>query len=1027
MTSLPVILRGTPGTDGWKPPGREHRGRTLGSQLSLYWHAAADANEEGDRFGVIAALVARGRLVLHGVIVVGDDLAARDPAALAGIGRWAKAHPLDTATGPAPWRVVTAGEFFDPMATREATDERDAKPWAFVPNAYNRGAGPIVGCDLGRTVGLVVEHVERRTGQNVGSWQMWLPGWGTPNPAQRKVDRVSPHRPPLWVRSRRKGWTVRFAPCPPGHGTRPPPFLDVLTAAYALDADKAAGFVDHARHFGVGADPLPVAVSVDADGAARMAEAVRSVHALALALDEAAAKWFTTAQDRGEWATRFPLAWAHSPAGLADHLLRRIRVAAPLGHFALDPAEDAAWWEAFHGGWCDDVAALRGRPFGAVALDVTSAYPLTAHLVGWWEVMTADRLVRRSVLGELRALCRRAVDDPTVALDPAVWTRFGLTLCEVAPDGEHFPVALDDPHRLDGRTETVPVTARGRTMFYGWPDVVAATILSGRVPRIVRAVRLVPEGRQGGLRRLVPVYPGLTLLTDRDPVLGLVRRRREAKAAGDKVLAAELHAMTNSLVSGQPARLDDVRRVVRGKWTVQEKAGPWTFAPLGVTATASARLLLAAVDRQVRDLGGVVAYRDTDSSIIPASPDGGAITLADRATVRELSYPEIDRLLAGFDRLSPDPAWPVWKRSPAPGEDPLRCIVFGPKRHVEYRGSDEAPELVDWTEAGLGGAYADPPTMQGRCADGGQAWSKAAVEREVRYAAAKLSDPKAATRAQAPWDAAGTLPFPTLRRLQVTTPRLGDTLPSSLGAHVGSRYVEALLAGTVTQGVRSVVAVDPGGALCDWQALGWVDRASGEPVKATTDMLKYGSGAVILDPLDFRAGDYGAAPKGAAVVSVAVTPLSVVYRGRVSPVLDAVEDGMPDPARFRVRYEDDHGLGPSQRPALVALARSMPTAAFAELAKVTPRTARLVARDQLPRRSTVERILVELRRGAGAWIVPGERTCGCGCGEALPADRRGYVDAAHRERAKKRRARATRSPESGGPWPVIVAIEAGDI
>lgn len=615
MTRWPVILRGSPGADGWTAPGAAYRGRSLASQVALYLHAAGDLHAGTDTLGMAAVLIARGRLVLHGLFVVSDDLDA-DTVSL--LRRWGERHPVETVEGPAPWRVVTCSEFFDPRATREAA------PWAFTPNAYT-GTGPVVGADLGRALGLVAEHIEKREGRNAGSWQVWLPGWGQPRPEKGDIGKVSLNRPPLRVRSRRVGWSVEFGPCewPYGKWTAEGQwrgaFVDALSAAYALDADRGAGFVEHARNFDVDVDELPVAVGVDAHGAARMAAAVRQVHALALRLDAEAGRWFTTPEDRRTGMLRLPLGRVQSPAAIADHLLRQLAVDPPMRRFPLSGTEHAAWWEAFHGGRIDDVPALRCVPFGAVILDVTSDYPLTAHLVGWWDVMTADRLERRSVLRQLRALCRRAAKDPTVLFDPVVWERFGITLCEVVPDGEPFPVTVDDPHRPDGRTETVPLTANGRTMFYSWCDVVAAAILSGRVPEIVNAVRLVPVGRQDGLRRHVPVLPGLVLDADKDPVLGLVRRRREAKAEGDTALAATLHAMTNSLVSGNPSRLDDVWRKSGRKWATVERAAPWTFAPLAVTATAGSRLLLAILDRQVRDLGGIVAYRDTDSSIIPAA------------------------------------------------------------------------------------------------------------------------------------------------------------------------------------------------------------------------------------------------------------------------------------------------------------------------------------------------------------------------------------------------------------------------
>ncbi len=423
---------------------------------------------------------------------------------------------------------------------------------------------------------------------------------------------------------------------------------------------------------------------------------------------------------------------------------------------------------------------------------------------------------------------------------------------------------------------------------------------------------------------------------------------------------------------------------------------------------------LAVLARQVADLGGVVAYRDTDSSILPASPEGGTLAIANGSSVRELSYPEVDGLLAGFDRLSPEPgAWPVWKRSPRPGEKPMRCTVFGPKRHAEYRGTDDVPELVEWTEAGLGGMWTDPSAIQGRCAEGGRAWSRTAVEREVRFASAKLRAEAGGTWAfpgPVPWDNPDlAVPaFPTLRRLQVTSPELLATLPTSLGAHLGSRFVEA--SSPIEVGA-SYVALDPGGPLVGWQDLRWLRRANGQQVKVTTTGTEYG--AVRLEPLRDRANAYGDPPKGERVESVMVAPLSVVYRGRVSPVLDASEDGMPGSlARFRVRYEDPHGLGTGQREALVALATSMSSRDFAELATVTPRRARQIADDRLPRRSTIERILRELRRNGAAWTVPVERVCGLDGCEHPVVGRRTYCacedHADHRMTAKKRRQRAAR-------------------
>ncbi len=1022
MTNPVVILRGAPPATERQPVGQPYSGRALALGLSTYFYAAGDADADEDRFGLGAVLVAFGPLVLHALILVPDAIA---PSMLAEVEAWATAQHVGTSGGLPPWRVVRVADYFDPRATRAA------KPWAFVPNAYSAGSSAfVIGADLGRLLGLVGEHVVERQGRNRGAWEVWLPGWGAvgapvAGKRGRYVYKASPNRPPLRVQSRRVGWTVAFGPCKEDYGkpTRGGDFIDLLSLAYALDADRGAGFVEHARNVGVDVSELPVAVPTGAEGAAVVARAVTDLHRLALVLDEVAGRWFTTSQDRKEHRRRLPLAWVQSPAALADHLLRHVKVTAPLDKFDLDPAEYRAWAESFHGGWCSDEPRLRGRPFDAAAGDLSSAYPLVAYLIGWWRLITAKRLRPIDVTTALRAHVERVAVDPTAALDPRAWSRFGVTLVEVVPHGEPFVVAVDDLKRPDGRTEVLPVYCSGRSMFYAWPDVVGAAARSGRVPKIVRAVRLVPVGREEGLRSEVPVYPGLVLDTTEDPVLGLVRRRRSAKAVDDDVLSATLHTMTNGLVSGNPSRLDDVWTKAGRKWRRSERYGPWAFLPLASTVTAGSRLLLAVFDRMVRDAGGIVAYRDTDSSLVPASPEGGTLTPGDGSTVRELSFAELDAILASFDALSPEPGWPVWKVVRGEEGRPLRSVTFGPKRHAEYVVGASSPELfradqdadlLDWTETGLGGMWADPPAMTGRCAEGGRAWSRAGVEREVRYAEMSAKERDRQGRGPAPWGRPGEPSAPTLRRLQVTTPELLGTLPKALSARIGTHYLEGVVWPSSAARVRSVVALDPGGNLAGWQQLRWLDRATGAQVPVTTDTGT--TDAVALEALAVRAAGYAKPPRVAAIDEVRVTPLSVRYAGRVSPVLDASGSGAPgDLTRFRVAYEDAHGLGPGQYEALVTLAKSMPHRAFARRARTTARVARMIADGQLPSPAVARRILAALRRSDTE-----ERTCGLdGCDHPVTDPRATYCSCAdhpsHQDVAKKRRQRARRSSGDRSP------------
>lgn len=468
------------------------------------------------------------------------------------------------------------------------------------------------------------------------------------------------------------GWQVEFGPCGEGLDGKQAgkvyrgrlwrgAFLDVLSGGNAFDADRGASFAEHCEDFDLPHVDLPIAVDADGAGATQMAGAVVAIHALALTLDDEAGNWFTTPQDRRERRGQVDLVRTSSPAALASQIPARFGLRPPIECLSLDDEEHRRWAEAFHGGWCEADRRLLGMPFPAVSADVRSCYPLVAHHFGWWDLMCAERVRRDDVAGALRKLYRWATRDPTVVLDPAVWRRFGATLVEVVPNGEPFPVAIEDPRRPDGRMEVVALCSPHRPMFFAWPDVVAAAIRSGRVPRILSAVRLTPIGRQAGIRRHLPVLPGLVLHGNKDPALALVSHRRNVEAPGDHRLAAELRAVVNSLVYGNPSRFDETWHRTGKRWVLGELPGPLNFLPIASSVAAGARLLLAILDRQVSDVGGIVAYRDTDSSLIPSTPAGDTFELLDGSVVRALSWPEVEAILGTFAPLSPGQDWPVWK------------------------------------------------------------------------------------------------------------------------------------------------------------------------------------------------------------------------------------------------------------------------------------------------------------------------------------------------------------------------------
>lgn len=286
MSARISLLRGWPGLEGWKAPTKPASSPRLAARAAVVLHAAAERGAMPERFGLGASLVALGAGIENGTLIVSNDLDRRRRTRL---DHWAASHPLATTTGPQPWHVVTPTDLFEPLATVERA------PWAFQPTAYS-GAGFVVCADLGRMFGLMAKHVEPRR-KDPDAWRVWLPGWGRVHGRGRWM-RTSPHRPPLYMKARRVGWSVEFAPSEPGHGKYLDGlqwrggFVDLMSLAYGLDGDRGASFAEHRENLGLPPVDLPLAVDLDEHGAEVVTQAVLAIHELAGILDAETARWF---------------------------------------------------------------------------------------------------------------------------------------------------------------------------------------------------------------------------------------------------------------------------------------------------------------------------------------------------------------------------------------------------------------------------------------------------------------------------------------------------------------------------------------------------------------------------------------------------------------------------------------------------------------------------------------------------------------------------------------------------------------
>ena len=156
---------------------------------------------------------------------------------------------------------------------------------------------------------------------------------------------------------------------------------------------------------------------------------------------------------------------------------------------------------AFYGGRAE--ARIVRTELPIVLLDFTSMYPSVNALLGTWPLLCSNRLRTRDVTRRTRLLADRTCLER--CLGPKLWRDVGVTLVELETDGDLLNAWRLRPASVDYAMAINPLTYEGR-LWYMLPNILAATVLSplhgqAKSPRVVRALRLEPEGMQRGSSR----------------------------------------------------------------------------------------------------------------------------------------------------------------------------------------------------------------------------------------------------------------------------------------------------------------------------------------------------------------------------------------------------------------------------------------------------------------------------------------------------------------------------------------------
>jgi hypothetical protein len=419
---------------------------------------------------------------------------------------------------------------------------------------------------------------------------------------------------------------------------------------------------------------------------------------------------------------------AYSPASIAKAYLDAMGVIPPKDKFKTAHRVLGISMQAYYGGRAE--CRIRHVQVPVVHTDFTSQYPSVNALLGNGDVLTAEKLSFDDATKDVRKLLSRVRFED--AFSPRFWKQLKF-FALVRPNEDTFPVRAV----YNNETQNIGVNRliSKKPIWFAGPDVIASVLLTGKVPHIEKAIRMVPHGKQPGLqstklRRMVTINPK----TD-DFFRHVIEQRKRHQS--NKSLAHFLKILANAgsyglfveLTPENPKKPTNIK-VFSGQESfpqmsnVLENQGRWYFPPIAALITAGGRLLLAILERCVTDAGGSYLFCDTDSLCIVASEGGDLVPCPggahkmpdDQQAIKALSWKGVRVIADKFTALNPyDP-------KAVPGsilkiEDvnfdssgkqrQLYGYAISAKRYALYQRTRNNLSIVDPKAHGLG--YLFPP------------------------------------------------------------------------------------------------------------------------------------------------------------------------------------------------------------------------------------------------------------------------------------------------------------------------------
>src|SRR5579862_5989973 len=346
-----------------------------------------------------------------------------------------------------------------------------------------------------------------------------------------------------------------------------------------------------------------------------------------------------------------------SPASLAKSYLEELRVTHPSRIVNDADVPYGNSMQSYFGGRAE--CRIRNWEVPVCPVDFMSQYATVNELLDNWRVLTSQNVTFPDATREVRQLLSQITLGH--CFDRTLWPRFRF-FALVRPENDILPVRTV----YNGTTQNIGInylTSKEPVWFAG-PDIIASVLLTGKIPRIEKAISVVPRGKQRdlastSLRGMVKVDANKN---------SFFRHVVEQRAAHDSNPA--LHYWLKILASSgsyglfvelNPKESNTTKlKVFSGEESfettsdVVEEPGKW-FAPhIASLITSGGRLLLAMLEKCILDARGTFLFCDTDSAAIVSAKRRQKIAMPDGTEpITALSWAEVKCIVDRFKLLNP--------------------------------------------------------------------------------------------------------------------------------------------------------------------------------------------------------------------------------------------------------------------------------------------------------------------------------------------------------------------------------------